>query len=179
MLVGIKYDPAISLPGKIAPNGNELARQKQYVPIASAVEDTVLGALVQTEPLLVSTFPDVPGPTNEIGSEPLPTITALAVSDVTPVPPLGIVIGTPENARLIVPVVVTGLPVTVKLLGAVTATEVTDPAPEPPVVADNVPPTKLRLDPITTLLNPPLPLPDSKDVPLVRPLTVPIPGMSS
>jgi hypothetical protein len=151
------------------------------VPIANIVVGTETGALVQVSPLLVNTFPPVPGATNVTESNPGPTagaiMTPLGTVVLVPVPPLDIGIGLPEYVSAKVPVEVTGLPVTVNAAGAVSATEVT-PLP-PPAVADNVPPTKLRLDPITTFENPPLPLPDRMDVPLVKPLTLPMPGMSS
>ena len=54
----------MSLPGKIVPNGNAVARAKQYVPIANAAVGPALGALVQVEPSLTSTFPAVPGATS-------------------------------------------------------------------------------------------------------------------
>ena len=90
----------MSLPGKMVPNGKDVARAKQYVPTANAVVGPVLGALVQVIPLLTNTFPAVPGATNVTESNPGPvpgaTITALGTVVLVPVPPLVIGIGLPE-----------------------------------------------------------------------------------
>lgn len=91
---------------------------------------------------------------------PLPLRTPVNV--VAPVPPLATA---RVPARVMVPDVVIGLPVTVRpVVPPEKATEVTVP---PVPVADSVPPAKLTPEPIVTLLKPPAPLPYKMLDPLV------------
>ena len=80
-------------------------------------------------PFDVSTLPLVLGATTCNALVPLPSSTLLAVSEVLPVPPFSTGSAVPLYVMASVPDVVTGLPVMVNIVGAVSPTEVTVPVP--------------------------------------------------
>ena len=121
--VAYKKAPEIMVPAVNMPKGRDVGWAKIYVPTSNAVLTKPIGELVQVAPSLVSTFPAVPGATNCTALVPLPSTTELAVNVLVPVPPLDTGTGVPEYVSAKVPVVVTGLPVTVNAAGAVSATD--------------------------------------------------------